>query len=373
MKWILTHALPPAALSQALEQALLGAQTEMPARLEQLFGPLRATSQPCPVMEYGCTPEQWLVLQTQGYPVRPHDPERARIPGSDRLPIGSAYAAFEHRIREETQPVWIAQACATLISAERATLLPLSELQATDADLQALHEAIAPILGAPGDPVQIERLSPGNWRVRGDLPSDAWLASPDAVRGQDLGDWWPTEDGWRPWRRVLNEIQMCWHDHPVNERRLADGLPAINGVWLYGGAPGWTPNPVSDVHWITDLSEPARQGEWTDWIASYTRIVEQLLQEVPLASDTPGENGQTSFEIILTGENRIVTLEPGASALARVSDPTPAGGFTRVVHTLRTALSRLQPGARRANATPPGQVAPDHHPQQSWSHWWNNA
>jgi hypothetical protein len=42
------------------------------------------------------------------------------------------------------------------------------------------------------------------------------------------------EDG-RRWRRLLNEIQMLLHDHPVNAARAARGAPAINGLWLWGG------------------------------------------------------------------------------------------------------------------------------------------
>ncbi|RCS59602.1 hypothetical protein [Parvibium lacunae] len=40
----------------------------------------------------------------------------------------------------------------------------------------------------------------------------------------------------RQWRRILNEIEMTWHDHPVNQSRQAQQLPAINSVWLYGSS-----------------------------------------------------------------------------------------------------------------------------------------
>lgn len=42
--------------------------------------------------------------------------------------------------------------------------------------------------------------------------------------------------------RWLNEIQMFLHSHPVNERRQAEGKPAINSLWLWGG--GRLPHPV---------------------------------------------------------------------------------------------------------------------------------
>ncbi len=36
------------------------------------------------------------------------------------------------------------------------------------------------------------------------------------------------------WRRLANEIQMLLHDHPLNQRRVAAGRPAINSLWFWG-------------------------------------------------------------------------------------------------------------------------------------------
>jgi hypothetical protein len=38
----------------------------------------------------------------------------------------------------------------------------------------------------------------------------------------------------RTWRRVLNQIQMIWHEHPVNLARSQAGLLPINALWLGG-------------------------------------------------------------------------------------------------------------------------------------------
>lgn len=35
-------------------------------------------------------------------------------------------------------------------------------------------------------------------------------------------------------RRLLTELQMLLHEHPVNVERLRRGLPEINAVWLHG-------------------------------------------------------------------------------------------------------------------------------------------
>jgi hypothetical protein len=37
-----------------------------------------------------------------------------------------------------------------------------------------------------------------------------------------------------PWYRLLNEIQMFMHQHPVNEQRLRQGKLPINSLWAWG-------------------------------------------------------------------------------------------------------------------------------------------
>jgi hypothetical protein len=37
------------------------------------------------------------------------------------------------------------------------------------------------------------------------------------------------------WHSVLNEIQMLFYEHAVNQARASSGKPAINAVWLWGG------------------------------------------------------------------------------------------------------------------------------------------
>jgi hypothetical protein len=38
----------------------------------------------------------------------------------------------------------------------------------------------------------------------------------------------------KKWRQMQNEIQMIWHDHPVNAARMERGELPINSVWLQG-------------------------------------------------------------------------------------------------------------------------------------------
>jgi hypothetical protein len=52
------------------------------------------------------------------------------------------------------------------------------------------------------------------------------------------------------WRAISNEMQMLLHEHPVNRTRAANGIPAINGLWIWGGG---------SVETILCASDPAAE------------------------------------------------------------------------------------------------------------------
>jgi hypothetical protein len=62
--------------------------------------------------------------------------------------------------------------------------------------------------------------------------------SPSLVSGLNMDIWMPKDTKTpgiaKKWRQLQNEIQMIWHDHPVNEARLERGELPINSVWLHG-------------------------------------------------------------------------------------------------------------------------------------------
>jgi len=80
----------------------------------------------------------------------------------------------------------------------------------------------------------------GRCYVRDDRHNDLTTHPLSTVTDHDIDALMPagTDSGY--WRRVLNEIQMALHEHPVNLERESRGLPAFNSVWLWGGgrAPG---------------------------------------------------------------------------------------------------------------------------------------
>jgi hypothetical protein len=125
----------------------------------------------------------------------------------------------------------------------------------------------------------------------------------------------------------LNEIQMVWHEHPVNIARAERGEVPINSLWLFGGAKGWSPGhsavptdadpenqtraqkealasnqpqaaALSSALIYDGLHTPYLQGDWAAWITALPALSEHLST---LERDT---------SLTLTGQQRAVVLTP---------------------------------------------------------------
>jgi hypothetical protein len=133
------------------------------------------------------------------------------------------------------------------------------------------------------------------------------------------------------WNRLLTEIQMTWHAHPVNEAREARGEATVNSLWLHGGGrwaplkrpafatvladePEWrgaaqaagiawssgaaTPGDNALIVW-SDLLVPRLQQDWTEWISALGALDQRL---APLARSR-------TLDIVLTGEATLRRLQ----------------------------------------------------------------
>ncbi len=79
---------------------------------------------------------------------------------------------------------------------------------------------------------------PDRWYLR--LPADPGITTRalcDAV-GRDITSLLPQGPAGRRWNTLLTEIQMLFHQHPVNQAREAHARPSINSVWFWGGGEG---------------------------------------------------------------------------------------------------------------------------------------
>jgi hypothetical protein len=138
------------------------------------------------------------------------------------------------------------------------------QLTLMDAESRALFDAAKPYFDEVGKPLLYGDAH--TWFVRADDWAGLHTASPDAAVGQNLHAWMPEGACALATRKLQNEVQMLWHDHPVNQARQENGLIPVNSFWLWGGAPAVAPHLgaalfVADVpSWLAALADPGRRA-----------------------------------------------------------------------------------------------------------------
>jgi hypothetical protein len=112
-------------------------------------------------------------------------------------------------------------------------------------------DSLIAALGAffAGDGMEFTAPVPGRWYVRvpeGETPSTTPLD--DAV-GRNVFGMLPAQGKRIRWHAAVTEAQMLLAAHPANAVREEAGLPAINGVWFWGGGewPGTLVPPFASV------------------------------------------------------------------------------------------------------------------------------
>lgn len=112
-------------------------------------------------------------------------------------------------------------------------LLACGSMQLEMDEARAFAQALQPAF-AEAD-LQLEIGAPDHWQLRlapgTPLPA---FATPAQALGEDLYQHLPQGAEGRPWRVLLNEVQVLLHQHPLNVARQSRGLPPVNSVWLWG-------------------------------------------------------------------------------------------------------------------------------------------
>lgn len=310
MQIVIPGALPPIPVASELARLL-------PERAPILLGWLQAATakqEGIDVRAQGCTPyEAWQLGHANFQPAQ-------------GMPVGAGLGPLlAGNMVKDSQPVWLAELSHLSLGADQATLLDPGQMEISAEEAQGLFEAALPSFDAAG--FGATPLSPQRWRLT--LPDGLHppTASPATVVGQPLRHWWSQDTAMRPWRRLLNEIQMEWYEHPVNEARTARGLPPVNALWLYGGAPSWpeasnTAAVAQDdtiLHIFTELDLAHRNEDWASWLDGLAYVDQHHLRPLSNAQGLPAQPAQL---ILLGAERRaILSLQPRNRLLSWLPAP----------------------------------------------------
>lgn len=74
----------------------------------------------------------------------------------------------------------------------------------------------------------------GEWLVRSDRALEVQTLSPEAAASNPLDEVMPRGRDAAQLRRLMTELQMLLHEHPVSAQRVKRGVSEINAIWFYG-------------------------------------------------------------------------------------------------------------------------------------------
>lgn len=203
------------------------------------------------------------------------------------------WAAWQSQLHTDTAQAWVTP-CHWQVGMNDVVMRPPEALALTDTESQDLLAAMQELLTPAG--LQLRWHGHAlRWHISGAALVGWALPSPDRVltgHADDgavadvrpwLADVWPRQ--WAAWH---SEMQMLAYNHPVNDARLARGLPAVNAFWLHGAgalppAQASAAQAPEPLHVLEALQAPTRLRDVQAWRRAWQALDAQLP-----APHTPG-------------------------------------------------------------------------------------
>ncbi|MCF6345115.1 MAG: hypothetical protein L3J00_01445 [Thiomicrorhabdus sp.] len=182
---------------------------------------------------------QSLLAKSDRFSVQPQSPYALSnylfhqpVVSSDNRSFASIMAAVE-RDDYDSKAYWLRVDPVQMIAdRDSLVLIPGHDLAITDAESNALLQAFNQHFEQ--DKVALEFVSAQHWYLRMAFPVDLQTHTLDSVAYQRVDECYPTGNAASHWRKLMNEAQMLFFSHPVNEARREAGMPEINSIWLWG-------------------------------------------------------------------------------------------------------------------------------------------
>lgn len=267
------------------------------------------------------------------------------------LPDGAAGTAAWCLLGEGEDPGrrhWLRMDPVHLV-ADRANLLlaPLRPGSLGADEAAALAATLRAHLDGTGAELRIPH--PQRWYLGFETVPDLQTVSVSRAAGVLDASRLPGGEDSATWRRLLTEIQMLLHDHPVNAAREDGGRPAVNGVWLWGGPHAATACP------------PARGTTvWSD---------------LPLARGIARAAGDASHPLPVSGRELLATGRRGDSAtvVLDVADSDAVSIEREWVAPAHDALASGRAAEIRLWLLPPGRPAARNATRSALRKWWRRT
>jgi len=155
------------------------------------------------------------------------------VTAGTELPVAGLRASARHIQQAD---LWCLDPAYVELDREGATLTALDALELSAAESAQLIDSLNQHFAAE---LSVTAYSPQHWLLR--RPLQLHTSPPSQVLWRHLGEMLPVGPDAGEWRRLLNEMQMLLHAHPLNQARMEQGRLPVNSLWLWGGgelAPG---------------------------------------------------------------------------------------------------------------------------------------
>ncbi|MBJ7310036.1 hypothetical protein ACFOLJ_26225 [Rugamonas sp. CCM 8940] len=249
----LPYALPPAELAADLQRAL-----HTPALAALLSRTSARRVQACDSGARVLPHESWLAAQL-GLRAQPSASSAAAETDASAPLAGAVLHGYGQLAQDGhwfiVHPIHVQMARTHL------SLADPRALALEDADGRVLFAAAQPYFAELGK--ELRYGDAGTWFLRADDWAGLATSSPDSASSMNLSDLMPEGPNAIAFRKLQNEIQMLWYEHPVNEARQARGLPPVNSFWIWGGAGAAPPAATHALAvnagpaWMMALARPA--------------------------------------------------------------------------------------------------------------------
>lgn len=152
--------------------------------------------------------------------------------GLDSVPPAGPLARLAEGIAADDR-VWFRAEPVTLVAdRDRLALLRLEDALG-DAEAEALIAVAHEHFAAEG--MHLERHAGGRWYFSHPAVGPVAAVAPEAAAADTFDSAAFHDRDARVLVRLLNELQMIWHAHPVNSARRSEGRAQANALWVWGG------------------------------------------------------------------------------------------------------------------------------------------
>lgn len=229
----------------------------------------------------------------------PHERALAAALGWADVPDGlvplAALAAAEDGVPDDGRPLaWLTPSHWHL-GTEQIGMTDPQALQLDEATSRTLFDAAAPLFTSEG--YGVAWASATRWYLAHEELATTRTASLDRVIGRNVDPW--LGSGARRLRRLQNEVQMLWHDHPANAERERAGLPVVNSVWISGSGPRLPlPAQSADAPAVEPRLRLAALAEDSSaWAQAWTALDREWGEAPPQRLTLCGEAGWATFDL----------------------------------------------------------------------------